>query len=266
MPRSCSAARRCHGADRRRFHRHAHRRVTPHGGAGSYRPRERSQTRPCPHKTKYIRSPRPEVRNVPTPTLVPPADRPESNAADTAAFPPRQGQGPRLAQFSLRAMDCALSPDSPPPSTATGLAGDHLVAIRAGHRAAFTHAAQLWQAEYVAWAAWCAVAVVTTTRGGGVTWLGSSRPLPRRWCWPRPTTSCWTRPAASPSRGLGMLATSRPSQLLTRRPTGPLHARTEAQAPGDADVCYNFSPASDGLRHIRRRRQSAGLPAVPGRS
>ena len=39
------------------------------------------------------------------------------------------------------------------------------MAIRAGHRAAFTHAAQLWQAEHVAWAAWCAVAVVTTTRG-----------------------------------------------------------------------------------------------------
>ena len=42
VPRSCSAARQCHGAGRRRFHRHAHRRVTPRGGAGSYRPRERS--------------------------------------------------------------------------------------------------------------------------------------------------------------------------------------------------------------------------------
>ena len=61
--------------------------------------------RPCPHKTKYIRSPRPEVRNVPTPTLMPPADRPESNAAHTAAFPPRLGQGPRLAHVSLRAME-----------------------------------------------------------------------------------------------------------------------------------------------------------------
>ena len=69
------------------------------------------RTRPCPHKTKYIRSPRPEVRNVPTPTLMPPADRPESNAAHTVAFPPRLGQGPRLAQVSLRAMECALSPD-----------------------------------------------------------------------------------------------------------------------------------------------------------
>jgi hypothetical protein len=68
---------------------------------------------------------------VPMPTLVPPADRPESDAAHIAAFPPPAGP-----------------------------AGDHLVAIRAGHRAAFTHAAQLWQAELVAWAAWSAVAVV----------------------------------------------------------------------------------------------------------
>ena len=34
-----------------------------------------------------------------------PADRPESNTAHTAAFPPRLGQGPCLAQFSLRATD-----------------------------------------------------------------------------------------------------------------------------------------------------------------
>ena len=128
------------------------------------------------------------------------------------------------------------------------------------------HAAQLWQAEHVAWAARCAVAVVTTTRG--------------RWC-----HLAWLYPAATALvvlasanhflldaagglavAGLGMLATNRPSQLLTRRPTGRLHGRTEAQAQGDADVCYNLSPASDGLRRICRRRQAGGLPAVPGRS
>ena len=61
--------------------------------------------RPCPHKTKYIRSPRPEVRNVPTPTLMPPADRPESNAAHTAASRPGWGRARAWRTFSLRAME-----------------------------------------------------------------------------------------------------------------------------------------------------------------
>ena len=156
----------------------------------------------------------------------PPADRPESNAAHTAAFPPRQG--PRLAQFRCGRWSAPFRRITTS-NTATGLAGDHLVAIHVGHRAAFMHAAQLWQAEHVAWAAWCAVAVVTTTRG--------------RWC-----HLAWLYPAATALvvlasanhflldaagglavAGLGMLAASRPSQLLTRRPTGRLHGRTEAQ-------------------------------------
>jgi hypothetical protein len=64
---------------------------------------------------------------------MPPADRPESNAAHTAAFPPRLGQGPRLAHVSLRAMEWPFR------RTTTS--------------------------KHVAWAAWCAVALVTTTRG-----------------------------------------------------------------------------------------------------
>ena len=108
----------------------------------------------------------------------------------------------------------------PPPSTATGLVGDHLVAIRTGHRAAFTQAARLWQAERVARAAWRAVTLVTTTRGRG-----------RHLAWPYPAASALV--VLAPANhflldaagglavaGLGILATSRPSQLLTRRPAG----------------------------------------------
>ena len=117
-------------------------------------------------------------------------------------------------------MECALSPDPPPPSTATGLAGDHLAAIRTGHRAAFTQAAQLWQAEHVAWAAWRAVALVTTT-GGRCRHLA--------WLYPAASALVVLAPAnrflldaagGLAVAGLGMLATSRPSQLLTRRPAG----------------------------------------------
>jgi len=196
VPRSCSAARQCYRGGRRRFHRHAHRRVTPHGGAGSYRLRERSRIRPCLHKTKYIRNPRPEVRNVPTPTLMPPADRPESNAA----FPPRLGQGPRLAHVSLRAMEWPLRrtttskhgdwarrrptsgrPHRPPGSAHAGGPGYGKPSTSPGPPGAPSP----WSPRPAA---------------GCVTWPGSTRPIPRWWCWPRPTTSCWTRPAASPLR------------------------------------------------------------------
>ena len=124
--------------------------------------------------------------------------------------PSHPGWGRARAWRSLRRGRWIARPfaGSPPPNTATGLACDH--------RAAFTHAAQLWQAEHVAW---CAVAVVTTTRS--------------RWCHP-----AWLCPAATAlmvlasanhllldavgglaAAGLGVLATSRSSQL-TRRPTG----------------------------------------------
>jgi hypothetical protein len=37
-PRASPSALLCAYTARRRFHRHAHRRMMPHGGAGSYRP------------------------------------------------------------------------------------------------------------------------------------------------------------------------------------------------------------------------------------
>ena len=213
------------------------------------------QTRPCPRKTKYIRSPRPEVRNVPTPTLVPPADRPESNAAHTAAFPPRLGQGPRLAQSSSRAMDCA-----PFRRIATSKHGDwarlrspggvhtrgpamasracRLVRRRRGH-------------HYPQPVVSPGLALPGRYRADGAG-LGQPPPAgrgrrPRR-CGPGRARYQPAQPAADTP------------------PDRRLHGRTEAQALGDADLCYTLFPASDGLRHIRRRRQAAGLPAVPGRS
>ena len=78
----------------------------------------------------------------------------------------------------------------------------------------------LRQAEHVACAAWCAVALVTTTRG---------RLRHLAWPYPAATALVVLAPAnhflldaagALAVAGLGILATSRPSQLLTRRPTG----------------------------------------------
>ena len=222
--------------------------------------------RPCPHKTKYIRSPRPEVRNVPTPTLMPPADRPESNAAHTAAFPPRLGQGPRLAHVSLRAMEWPFRrtttskhgdwarrrpssgrPYRPPGSVhASGSAMasrarrlGRLARRRPGHRGPRRVTSP-------------GLALSGRYRAGGA---GPGQPLPAgrgrrpRRCGPGHTRYQPAQPAADAP------------------PDRRLHGRTVAQALGDANVCYNPSPASDGLRHIRRpRRQAAGLPAVPARS
>jgi hypothetical protein len=53
---------------------------------------------------------------------------------------------------------------------------------------------------HVAWAAWCATAIVITARSR---WrhLAWAYPAAPHWsCWPRPTTSCWMQPAGSPSR------------------------------------------------------------------
>ena len=138
---------------------------------------------------------------------------------------PRLGQGPRLAQFSLRAMDCAFRR-------------------------------------------------ITTSKHGD--WARRRPPgsHPRR-----PPGGVHARgPAmASRARRLGRLVRCRRGQNYPRPVASPglaLPGRYRAggaglgqpQALGDADVCYNLSPASDGLRHIRRRRQAVGLPAVPGRS
>ena len=261
MSRSCSAARQCHGAGRRRFHWHAHRRVTPHGGAGSYRPRERSPNTAVSSQDQV--HPQPQTRGAQCAHAGPRAPRLTARRATPPTPPPShpRGAGPRLAQFSLRAMDCALSPDQ------------HLQAQRLGSPAT------TW------WPSAPATGRRSRTRSsygepstspgapspgsplpaaGDVTWPGSTRPLPRWWCWPRPTTSCWPRPAASPLRPGHALY--QPTQPAGDTPPGRrLHGRTEAQALGDADVCYNLPPASDGLRRIRRRRQAA-LPAVPGRS
>src|ERR1700748_3024458 len=52
---------------------------------------------------------------------------------------------------------------------------------------------------HVAWAAWCAAALVAATRGWRRTWPGSTPRPPRSWCSPRPTTSSPTPPPAWPS-------------------------------------------------------------------
>jgi hypothetical protein len=156
--------------------------------------------RPCPHKTKYIRSPRPEVRNVPTPTLMLPADRPESNAAHTAAFPPRLGQGPRLAHVSLRAMEWPFR------RTTTSKHGDW-----ARRRPTSGHPRRPPGSVHASGPGYGKPSTSPAPPGapspwsplpaaGCVTWPGPTQPLPRWWCWPRPTTSCWTRPAPSPLR------------------------------------------------------------------
>ena len=222
--------------------------------------------RPCPHKTKYIRSPRPEVRNVPTPTLMPPADRPESNAAHTAPSRPGWGRARAWRTFRCGRWSGPFA-GPPPPSTATGLVGDHLVAIRTGHRAAFTQAARATASRarrlgrlvrrrpghhYPRPVASPGLALPGRYRAGGA---GPGQPLPAgrgrrpRRCGPGHTRYQPAQPAADAP------------------PDRRLHGRTVAQALGDANVCYNPSPASDGLRHIRHpRRQAAGLPAVPARS
>ncbi len=197
MPRSCSAARQCHRGGRRRFHRHAHRRVMPHGGGGSYRPRERSRNTAVSSQDQV--HPQPQTRGAQCAHADPHAPGLTARRA-TPPTPspsrPRLGQGPRLAQ-----------------------------------------AAQLWQAQHVAWAAWCAVALVTTTRG---------RLRHLAWPYPAATALVVLAPAnhfpldaagGLAVAGLGMLATSRVQPAADTPPGRRLHGRTEAQALGDADVC-----------------------------
>ena len=100
MPRSCSASRQCHGAGRRRFHRHAHRRVTPHGGAGSYRPRERFPNTAVSSQDQV--HPQPPDQRCPMCPCRPSCPRLTARSAAPSTSPPshpRLGQGRRLAQF-----------------------------------------------------------------------------------------------------------------------------------------------------------------------
>jgi hypothetical protein len=150
-----------------------------------------------------------------------------------------------------------------PPSTATGLAGDQLVAIRTGHRAAFTQAAHATASRarrlgrlvrrrpghhYPRPVASPGLALPGRYRAGGA---GPGQPLP---------AGRGRRPRRC-GRGHTRYQPAQPA--ADTPPDRRLHGRTVAQALGDANVCYNPSPASDGLRHIRRpRRQAAGLPAA----
>ena len=265
MPRSCSAARQCHRGGRRRFHRHA----APPGDA-PWRCRLVPFSRTVPEYGRVLTRPStsaaPDQRCAMCPRR-PSCPRLTARRATppTAAFPPRLGQGPRLAHVSLRAMEWPFRrtttskhgdwarrrassghPYRPPGSVHASGPGDGKPSTSPGPPGAPSPWSPLPAA-------------------GCVTWPGPSRPLPRWWCWPG-------QPLPADAAGglavadLGILATSRPSQLLSP-PDRRLHGRTVAQALGDANVCYNPSPASDRLRHIRRpRRQAAGLPAVPARS
>jgi len=120
--------------------------------------------------------------------------------ARRATPPSRPGWGPRLADVSLRAMEWPLRrtttskhgdwarrrptsgrPHRPPGSAHAGGPGYGKPSTSPGPPGAPSP----WSPRPAA---------------GCVTWPGSTRPIPRWWCWPRPTTSCWTRPAASPLR------------------------------------------------------------------
>lgn len=140
----------------------------------------------------------------------------------------------------------------PPPSTATGLAGDQLVAIRAGHRAAFTQAAQATASRarrlrrlvrrrpghhYPRPVASPGLALPSRYRAGGA---GPGQPLPAgrgrrpRRCEPGHTRYQPAQPAADTP------------------PDRRLHGRTVAQALGDANLPCEKS---------RHRREVP--PAVP---
>ena len=170
--------------------------------------------------------------------------------------PSHPGWGRARAWRSLRRGRWIARPfaGSPPPNTATGLACDH--------RAAFTHAGPAMASRarrlvrrrrghhYPQPVVSPGLALPGRYRAGGAG-LGQPPPAGRG----RRPRRC------GPGR-----ARYQPAQPADTPPDRRLHGRTEAQALGDADLCYTFFPASDGLRHIRRRRQAAGLPAVPGRS
>ena len=97
VPRSCSAARQCHWAGWRRFHRHAHRRVTPHGvplvpSSRTVPKHGRVLTRPntsaAPDRRCAMCPRRPSCPRLTARRATPPTPPPSH---------PRQG--PRLAQF-----------------------------------------------------------------------------------------------------------------------------------------------------------------------
>ena len=258
MPRSCPAARQCHGADRRRFHRHAHRRVTPHGGAGSYRPRQRSpNTAVSSQDQVHPQPPDQRCAMCPRRPSCPPAERPEMQRRPHRRLPrPRQGQGPAPG---------AVFAGSPPPSTASGLAGDHLVAIHAA-----TGRRSCPRPSYGK------PSTSPGPPGAPPPWS----PLPAAvvspaWLYLGATTLVVLAPAShfvlDAAGGLAVVGPGHARYQLAQpaADTPPDLAAPRSHggaAPGDADACYNLSPASDELPHIRRRRQAAGLPAVPGRS
>ena len=267
MPRSCSAARQCHRGGRRRFHRHA----APPGDA-PWRCRLVPFSRTVPEYGRVLTRPStsaaPDQRCAMCPRR-PSCPRLTARRATPPTPPPsRPGWGRARAWRTFRCGRWSGPfAGPPPPSTATGLVGDHLVAIRTGHRAAFTQAARATASRarrlgrlvrrrpghhYPRPVASPGLALPGRYRAGGA---GPGQPLPAgrgrrpRRCGPGHTRCQPAQPAADAP------------------PDRRLHGRTVAQALGDANVCYNPSPASDGLRRIRRpRRQAAGLPAVPARS
>ena len=226
MPRSCSAARQCHRGGRRRFHRHA----APPGDA-PWRCRLVPFSRTVPEYGRVFT--RPSTSAAPDQRCAMCPRRPSCPrlTARRATPPSRPGWGRARAWRTFRCGRWSGPfAGPPPPNTATGLVGDHLVAIRTGHRAAFTQAARAtasrarrlgrassghpYRPPGSVHASGPGDGKPSTSPGppgapspwsplsaaGCVTWPGPTRPLPRWWCWPRPTTSCWTRPAASPLR------------------------------------------------------------------
>ena len=174
--------------------------------------------RPCPHKTKYIRSPRPEVRNVPRRPSCPRLTARRATPP-TAAFPPRLGQDPRLAHVSLRAMEWPFRrtttskhgdwarrrassghPYRPPGSVHASGPGDGKPSTSLGPPGAPSPWSPLPAAGCVTWPG-----PSRRYRAGGA---GPGQPLPA------------DAAGGLAVADLGILATSRPSQLLTRRPTG----------------------------------------------
>ena len=220
MPRSCSAARQCHRGGWRRFHRHA----APPGDA-PWRCRLVPFSRTVPEYGRVLTRPStsaaPDQRCAMCPRR-PSCPRLTARRATPPTPPPsRPGWGRARAWRTFRCGRWSGPfAGPPPPSTATGLVGDHLVAIRTGHRAAFTQAAR-----------------ATASRARRLGRLVRRRPGHH---YPRPVASPGLALAAATAlvvlapanhflldaagglavADLGILATSRPSQLLTRRPTG----------------------------------------------
>ena len=142
MPRSCSAARQCHRGGRRRFHRHA----APPGDA-PWRCRLVPFSRTVPEYGRVLTRPStsaaPDQRCAMCPRR-PSCPRLTARRATPPTPPPsRPGWGRARAWRTFRCGRWSGPfAGPPPPSTATGLVGEHLVAFRTGHRAAFTQAAR----------------------------------------------------------------------------------------------------------------------------